>query len=321
MKIVTPVMITPARIEDSNIPLLSDGHPEWDEATTYERGDKVVVLTHNGEQVNSIFEYVSASPSSGTHPLEDESPPLWLNMGLINKYRAFDRIIGTQTTGEWPIDWSIYGEGSGDGICYHLRPLVFSDTVSFFNINASQVNVVVKLEGETIYNEKVLLIAPQQESNWFSYFYSPLDRESSKLLTNVPIHPQADLYIAAVEDSGVGEPSIGEIVVGRGREFGATRFGTSISSIDFSRKERDIFGNFQVIERGFADTIDIDVSLPNDEITAFNQTLKTLRATPTLWIGGECYPDTVVYGYLRDYEVVISGPSRSDVSVSIEGLV
>lgn len=338
MKIVVPTEITTSKLIDTNIPVDSDGLPEWDDSTTYELEDRVQVTTYNGKDVNLIFEYVGTTPSSDVHPLEDDNdPPVWLEVGKTNRWRAFDKIIGTQSSGEWPVDRDFtYVDGptlsfnfaeedyslwqDDVGLSYTIRPDMPTDTLSVFNVSALRAFVRVVTNEGLIYSEAIELGGGLEESSWYSYFFSPLSRRDSFTLS-LPLDADKDIEIAFIERDPENVPEVGEIVVGRANRFGATRFGTSISFIDFSRKERDNFGNFQVVERGFADTLEIDVSLPNEEIPFLNQTLKQVRASPTVWIGGECYPDTIVYGYLRDYEIVISGPSRSDVSVSVEGLV
>jgi hypothetical protein len=49
--------------------------------------------------------------------------------------------------------------------------------------------------------------------------------------------------------------------------------------------------------------------------------LADIRTTPTVFIGDEDRAETIVYGFYRGFNIVISTPSISDCSIEVEGLI
>ncbi|CAB5555439.1 Uncharacterised protein [Pseudomonas putida] len=49
--------------------------------------------------------------------------------------------------------------------------------------------------------------------------------------------------------------------------------------------------------------------------------LAELRATPVVWIGEESYEATILFGFYKDFQIVFSGPTVSDCSITVEGVI
>lgn len=318
MKVIVPVEMKDSRLISTNIP--EDDYDEYSSGTTYNEGDRVIVTTPN---IHKIYECVSTDPVSGVYPPDDTSdPPKWLEVGATNRWRLFDAKIGSATSGEETFtlaDYSVEGDNNS-GIAYHLRPDELADSVSIFGVDALYFDIIIKVNGVTEYERRVLLGGSLENSNWYSYFFQPIRRVNQVVLTDLPLNQEKDIYISFVEPSSE-DPVVGEVVIGRSYEIAKSLYGTSLGILDFSRKERDDFGNFQIIERGYADTMDVDMSILNEDITFVKRLLSDLRAKPAVYIAGECIEGTSVYGYYTDFSVTISGPERSDASITIEGLI
>jgi hypothetical protein len=56
-------------------------------------------------------------------------------------------------------------------------------------------------------------------------------------------------------------------------------------------------------------------------VSAVQKLLADIRTTPTVFIGEDDKPETVVYGFYKQFNIVISTPSISDCSIEVEGLV
>jgi uncharacterized protein (DUF2141 family) len=48
--------------------------------------------------------------------------------------------------------------------------------------------------------------------------------------------------------------------------------------------------------------------------------LADIRTTPTVFIGDPNRPETIVYGFYRNFNIVLSTPSISDCTIEVEGL-
>jgi hypothetical protein len=49
--------------------------------------------------------------------------------------------------------------------------------------------------------------------------------------------------------------------------------------------------------------------------------LADIRTTATVFVGDPNRPETVVYGFYKQFNIVLSTPSISDCSIEVEGLV
>ena len=110
------------------------------------------------------------------------------------------------------------------------------------------------------------------------------------------------------------------MIIGDDINIGCTQFGTSVGITDFSRKERDAVGNNYILERRYIDKADYPVQMTSDKVDATHALLSQLRATPAVYIGSENYISTVVYGYYKDFSIVISNSRYSQCSLSVEGI-
>jgi hypothetical protein len=156
-------------------------------------------------------------------------------------------------------------------------------------------------------------------SNWFQYFFALYAKRTSALFDDLPAYIGAEIRV--IVDADGGDTALGEMIFGSVQQLGVTltNFGHGIE--DFSRKERDDFGNFVVVERRFARLANYDVFLPNIQVNSTFETLAKVRATPAVYIGGDDYPETIVLGFFKDFAILRTGPQSSEMTLEIEGLV
>lgn len=318
MTVVEPIEITPSLLIESNLPV--DDYPEYSGATTYSQGDRVMIAAER-----KIYEYVSETSGSGTSPLADTDPPKWFEVGFVNRWKAFDKVVGSASEGSYAFDPLNYAVEEDDtyteGVAFKIRTETTSDTIALFNVRGLHVDVLVRTDLGLEFQERVNTGNSLEESNWYAYFFQPMYRRDRLLITNLPETPVKDIYITVVQPTGSLDPAVGEIVIGRSVPIGRALYGTSLDFLDFSTKERDIFGNFQIVERDYADELEVDLSVMNDQIFFIRQLLATLRAKPAVWIPSECIDGTTVYGYFSNFSVTVSGPERSRATLRIEGLI
>jgi DUF438 domain-containing protein len=72
---------------------------------------------------------------------------------------------------------------------------------------------------------------------------------------------------------------------------------------DYSRKERDIFGEYNFIERSYADRANFTMWVENTQLDSVKNILASVRATPTLYIGSDDYTSTAVFGFYKDFDL------------------
>lgn len=300
MRIIRPVTVTDSILDSSNVP--ENDYAEWAVGTTYNIGDKVIVLS-----THRVYESLIGS-NTGNNPTTDDGTK-WLNIGATNRWRAFDGTISDQVT-------------NTTTITYSFDPQVVVNSIAFFNLDATEVVVTVTdpVEG-VVYDNTVSLTDNGAVTDWWAYFFEPIVRKSEIALFDLPNYGSATLDVEVNTATG-DTAKVGQIVFGNQKSLGLTTYGTTVSIQDYSTKDTDAFGNVVITERRFAQLVDYDVKVLTSAVRDVQKTLATYRATPLVYSGTEdgTYGD-LVYGYYRSFNINISTPSLSDATIEVEGLV
>lgn len=322
MKILIPVDITPDRLElqpfqvlpgpdplvvqpgqQFQVPSLStnvpeDDHPEWAPGT-YGQGERVI-YQHRIYEV--LAEETTDSPAEGLL----KSPPTWLDVGPTNRWAMFDDKIGTATRHPESIELALYLQ---EGV----------DSLAFFGVDASEVHIrVIDPYRGITYNSINSPSARDAVQDWYGYFFDPIEIREDFIVSRIGSTRLSAIWITLKKPGGIAK--VGALVMGKPADLGVAVYGTSVGIIDFSRKERDAFGNYNVVERGFSKRAEYDVAIPTESVARVQRTLAKNRAKPLVWIGEDSYESTIVYGYYRSFDISLSGPSVSDATITVEGL-
>jgi hypothetical protein len=70
----------------------------------------------------------------------------------------------------------------------------------------------------------------------------------------------------------------------------------------------------------YSDEADIDVVIEKGRFAEVKKILTDLRNTPSVWIAEDNTEGTIIYGYYREFDVLLTGPVVSMCTLSIEGL-
>ena len=295
MRIVKPVEITPAILTSSNVP--EDDFTAWDAATAYVVGDEV---TYNHRNYEALVAHTGANPETDT-----SDPPKWLDLGANNRWRMFDDKVGSLT------------EQAGS-IAVELQPGAVINSVALFNLLGRSATVTLTDPVDGIVYQRTVSLVGAGVSDWYEWFFAPIGRQTDFVLLDLPAYGTATLSVTI--DNASDTASVGHLVMGRQAELGVAVYGSGVGITDYSRKETDTFGNSVVIERSFSKRAEFDVVVETPQIGRVQRLLASLRAQPVVWIGAEGYESTFLFGYYRDFQISISGPSVSDASITVEGL-
>lgn len=155
-------------------------------------------------------------------------------------------------------------------------------------------------------------------TSWYSYFTEAIAYNTEAVLAEIPLYanPTISVKISAAD----GVVSCGTMVVGQSRELGGAVYGAKGGIQDYSRKETDDFGNYTLVERSYAKRNTFRVVCENNNVDAIFNLLAEVRATPVVWLGTDDYALTWSYGWARDWAVEIAYPTKSFLTIEIEGL-
>lgn len=299
MKLVRPITVTDAVLTASNI--LENDYAEWSAATTYALGARVIVVS-----THSVYESVQAT-NLNHNPTTDTTNTWWVRVGATNKWRMFDKVVGDASS-------------RADNITFELTITGKVNSMTFLNVDADSITIVAEdsIDGE-VYNKTIDLTQTAGIGDWYSYFFEPIIKVTDISINDLPSYSNMVITVT-IENTG-GTASCGECIAGLQRVIGTTQMGASLGIIDYSVKQTDDFGNFTVLERAYSKRADITVWVDNNDLDEVQRLLNLYRATPIVYIGSDKYTSTIIYGFYRDFETVISYPTLSVLNIDLESLI
>jgi len=314
--IIRPVAIPAASLDAegavttaSNVP--EDDYPEYNPATTYASGAKVIVLDG---AIRRVYESASDGNVGNSPP---DSPAHWIDLGYVNRWRMFDGGTNTQTRQDASITCT-------------LEIDEFCNALSCFNVDAAEAAIRVFSGDTLIHEQNVSMRVGVEGSNWWGYFYGAIDfSDAMRDFVDLSI-PGGHGHRIELEfqrpDESVG---VGLIVVGRQQQLGKTLYGSRVGLTDYSRKEADEFGNFAVVERRFAKRVALEILAETSQAARIQRAMISIRATPTVYVGSKdsdisggnpIFEEMVVYGYYREFDLLLETAGMATYTLEIEGL-
>jgi hypothetical protein len=300
--IVIPTKITDAMLVSTNI--VEDDYDEWDNGDTYALGDRVILTS-----THKIYESLQ-NGNTNKNPVTEKE--WWVEVSPTNQWKLFDDSNSTQTviSGVSPLE-----------IEYVLQTGSAINAIGLLNLkNVSQIQItMVDSTVGTVYDETVNLLAYPAFSGWYEWFFTFRRTPRQYVATDLPAYPNAEITVVA---SGIsGEIGIGVLILGQQLRVGyGIKLGARTGIQDYSRKETNEFGETVLVQRAFAKRANFDLLIDSAEIDPIQELLADIRATPVLFIGATQYDSTVIFGFYKQFDVLISYPTYADCQLEIEGL-
>lgn len=296
MILLRPHAVGPSELTASNVAITET---EWTPGTYNRKTQRYVGTT--------IYEVV-AEPSTDDEPTAGaaKTPATWIKVGPINRHKMFAAQISDPTTNAGSIDVTIDIDGTVNG-------------AAFFGVAGTQIDITLTDATEgVVYAETIALQNFEEVTDWHGYYFSDISYRRQVVDLALPSYRNATLRAIISSDTTA---ECGLISLGKQRIIGETTFGVEAGIIDFSTKETNAFGHFDVIQRGYSRRVDYPVKVLTGQVDSVLSTLAEYRATPAVYVGDPDRPGTVSIGYWRDFQIVYSAPVMSDLNIEIEGLV
>ena len=301
MKFIRPTAITDARLISSTVP--ETDYAAWVAATSYTVGQRVIRTT-----THMVYECLIAGVNA---TLPELAPTRWLAVAPTNRWGMFDQKIGTVTT-------------VADGMTIVLAPGRIN-SLALLGLDAATVTVTLVANATTVYSASTDLTSGVNVGNWYQYFYEPVYSQSELVITNLidaalldlPAYGDGVLTVTITRTGG--NVSLGMLIVGLVTDVGETQYGASVSIRDYSRKEADAFGNYQLVERAYSQKMSLDVMVLKGNVDSVVKNVSRYRATNVVWIGSTLYGSLIVYGFVADWRLTIDNFTFSQFHAEIEG--
>ena len=302
LKVIPPLSITDSILTSSNV--AETDYAAWSSGTTYNIGDRVRYVTTN---FHKVYESLRATNLNHDPTTDTSSPPYWIEVSPTNRWKMFDTSNTTQTT-------------NANTIVVTLTPGRVVNSVSLLNIEGTSVRVKLtdSVEG-VVYDKTVSLNNNGTINNWYNYFFNVVTRRTAITLTDLPAYGAGAIEITITNTGFTAK--CGVCIIGAVQYVGeGINLGASVGIQDYSRKEKDDFGNYQLIQRSYSKKAKFSMAVLNEQIDELQDLLASLRTTPCVWVGDERYSSTIIYGFYKDFDITIAYHLVSDCNLEIEGL-
>lgn len=299
MKIITAEDITDSILTSSSV--LEADHAAWSSGTTYALDDYVIVTTPNIHKI-----YKSKQNSNLNHdPVTDTTATWWSDEGSTNRWKMFNTTVQQQTI-------------KSGGFNVVITPAAIISGLSVVNADCESITVLMvdPVEG-TIWNETYSMISDSGITSWYDYFFTPITRDSDLAVLGLPPYANA---VLTVTFTGSGDVKCGALVIGVARTIGISQYGASFGIMDYSTKSTDSAGNVSILAGSFSDTVDVDVIIETPRFAEVKKILTDARSVPSVWVVEEDTDGLIVYGYFREFSILMTNPTVSLTTLSIEGL-
>ncbi|MEN6629995.1 MAG: hypothetical protein ABFC42_10145 [Sulfuricella sp.] len=297
LNVIKSVTVTDVMLTGTNVP--ENDYAAWAAGTTYAAGNRVIVVAEHKIYESLVGGNIGHAPAS--------SPDYWIEVSPTNRWKLFDLSNTTQTM-------------VGATAYYELTPGVAVNSVALINIQGIT-SVRIRLTDPVfgvVYDKTASLIAQISESSWYAWFFELREAPAQFIALDLPSYPTATLRVDVTADSS---GYIGVLAFGYSRQIGlGVRLGARVGIQDYSRKERNTFGDVRLVQRAYARRNNLSLLVANSDLDNTVRHLANLRATPCLWIASAMYESMVVFGFYNNFEVLISYAHHAELSIDIEGM-
>ena len=299
MKIIKPTVITDATLVSSSVPEPDIGEEAWVATKAYAVGNVVIRAATHRKYERKVAGTTAAAPETDSAN--------WFDIGPTNRWAMFDRKVGTVTSSVGSLTVVLRAGGVSGLGALELAGRQLKATLTNAPGGAVVYSRTISLDGTLV----------QSVYDWFFTDYEQL---SDAVMTDMPQHfTDGELTIELTGTSGVG---VGVLQVGQVLEIGRTKKGASVGIADYSKKERDPFGNFDVLERTWSKSGSFQVLTEAADFNMIYRRLASIRAVPCIYIGNDQigFEPMITYGFYKDFGITVDYHHTHLLNIEIEGL-
>lgn len=295
-RVVPATVFTDAMLVSSTI--AETDYAEWASGTTYGLGAYCIRA--------SLHRKYQSLQAGNTNHTPETSTDWWVDAGPTNRWGMLDGTGGTYST-------------ASDSIVVVLQPGRFN-TLAVMECDAATVRVQLSTTADGIFYDQTYQMAGYGDvvNDWYEWFYAPITGRKNLVLNDLP--SMTDVTLTLTVSRAGGNVSCGAVVLGQATKLGGVRYGAQVGIIDYSRKSVDSFGRVDLIQRSFADTMDVTMEVDRAMVPVLKRTLAPLRATKALWLGSSSEEVLQVFGFYEDFRVSIDYPTKAICTLKVQGI-
>lgn len=300
MRVVPPLEINTARLINSNVAEPSAGETAYNASTSYAVGARVIsTATHRT--------YESLVAGNVGNALTDITK--WADVGPTNRYAMFDHYRSTATV-------------RAGGISVTIKPGVRTDALALLNINAvtAEITITSGTPATTVY-ARTIALASRNVASWSEFFFTSFTQQRDVFLFDLPPYSDAEITITLTG----ALVSIGSVVAGMSVYLGPTLKPSTDAQMNFSKIDRDEFGDVHLVRRRSVPTTELTVKVAKENLPRLRNLRDELNAVPALWAAIDDAADPFFaamlrYGIYKRFDFELIEHDRANAHLTLEEL-
>jgi hypothetical protein len=308
LTITDPLVLGPDQLypdQDAGTDVPEDDYDEWDISIAYALSDRVI-FNH------VIYESALTSDTSG-NPNIGKQPDLnvgswWLRVSPTNRWKAFEASHTTATA-------------QAGGFWYEFKPGRAINAIHVTDMGDCRTLRITLTDPDAgvVWDTGEIAVGRVITSpSWWQWCFGRRVPVTQKHWYGQPAYPNAVLRI---EVTGGADCAVGCVMVGQTTGFGlGVNVGLRLGIDDYSKKERDPWGAEQLKKGAYSQRISLALPIQNTELDALHDFLTQRRARVLFWHASGRWNATGVIGFYKNWDILISYATYSDVSIDLEGM-
>jgi len=295
MRIIKPEDVTVDTLTATNVP--ADDYPAW-AAGTYAEGDRVI----DGIEA---YESLTANNTDTIEAGLAATPPTWLRLGFINRWKMFRDGRDSKTRQD-------------GGITVQLTPGIVTNGIALLGMEGLEVDVTMTDPTEGVVFDRTFVIRDIGVTNIWDYFFLPYGTRSDFVALDLPPYDAATIEID-VRTSNPGDTSAaGRVLLGVVRDLGTTDHDLQVRWINFSDINRNPFGDLQLTKRRRVKLVTYPITVERANSDFAISELDSVTNELSVFVGDEDVSASITFGIPRRPQVTFSNPAVTDMSIEVE---
>lgn len=303
MRVIPPLTITDAILNSSTCAEPASGEAAWSSGTTYALEARVInTTTHRTYESLQAGNLNHAVPN---YAAGETANDWWLDVGPTKRWAMFDLLRNTGTTAASPLT-------------VEIEPGERINSMALLALDADTIQIVEEVGGEEVYSRTIDLNT-RVVTDWYSYFFEPFSTKPSVVVFDLPPYTTGVFTVTITKASG--DVTCGALVIGNHVYLGRTQYGAQSDALNFSRVDRDDFGNSVLIQRRSVPKTNQRLLTPKSYVSRILTTRTALNAVPAVWAAIDdsdhaYYEPLLILGYYRQFTIDVAHPE--DVVINLE---
>jgi hypothetical protein len=197
------------------------------------------------------------------------------------------------------------------------------DSIAFVGlkrVTSIRVTVAENSTASPTYDSGEVILSKRETLSWYQYFFDPVTYKTSTVLQGLPAYSTP--YIE-IEINGT-DPECGGIAMGTIQDIGIVQRGATNDVINFSKVERDVFGNAALVPRRNVPKTNQTILLPAYSLDRVRKLRDQLNGTVAVWMGLDDTPDQyyfeslLIVGFYKQFSINIDNPEYVTINLELE---